>query len=239
MHNMNPTSHGSRRPHLAITLRTAFSIIVFILTAEPAQAAPAFFRGLGQPPGLQWTHYSGLSISDDGGVVAGSLVQTIDGLDRGSIIIWERDLGLSVGPTGAYPTVHVRALSGDGGRVLGGDYFWDRDVSSLTPLSLSEDIVNARGISRDGSVIVGGTHVNLAGNIDGHNAWRWSDESGFFALGHLNGGNYSIATDVSADGRTIAGYELYGFGDSTIRQAFLWDAAHGIRPLSGDLPGDW
>jgi probable HAF family extracellular repeat protein len=79
----------------------------------------------------------------------------------------------------------------------------------------------AYGVSADGSVIVGiGT---------GSEAFRWTQASGMVGIGILPGSSASLAQDVSADGSLVVGHS----GDNwfTPREAFLWDASHGMRSL--------
>jgi probable HAF family extracellular repeat protein len=91
----------------------------------------------------------------------------------------------------------------------------------------------ATAVNGDGSVVVGGGSFLLAGTVYSE-AFRWTAASGLVGLGDLPGGNIgSSATDVSADGSTIAGHSNSGNG---ISEAFRWTAASGMVGL-GDLPG--
>jgi probable HAF family extracellular repeat protein len=89
-------------------------------------------------------------------------------------------------------------------------------------------ISEAYGISADGSTIVGWGNNAL----DFREAFRWTSGEGMVGLGDLPGGlDASRAESVSADGSTIVGYS---FSDSG-KEAFIWDAANGMRELDALL----
>jgi probable HAF family extracellular repeat protein len=80
----------------------------------------------------------------------------------------------------------------------------------------------AFGVSADGSVIVGSS-VGAASQ-----AFRWTQQAGMIGLGALPEGSCnSSAYGVSADGSIIVG-QCYSDGRL---EAFIWDAAHGMRSL--------
>jgi probable HAF family extracellular repeat protein len=87
---------------------------------------------------------------------------------------------------------------------------------SLSPTQPSR----ATAISADGSTVVG-----WAGPQNQTRAFRWTHATGPVDLGTF--GDWSQARDVSADARVIVGAAENG--------AFIWDPAHGIRPLKSVL----
>jgi probable HAF family extracellular repeat protein len=87
---------------------------------------------------------------------------------------------------------------------------------SLSPTQPSRAIA----VSADNSTVVG-----HAGPADQARAFRWTQATGPVELGTL--GDWSHAFDVSADGQVIVGTADDG--------AFIWDPAHGIRPLQSVL----
>ena len=92
----------------------------------------------------------------------------------------------------------------------------------------------ASGISGDGRVVVGAC---VAADNGPHMGFRWTLEEGMVPLGFMPGGDYSSATDVSADGSVIVG--LGTSEDSTPGEhyeAFKWTQETGMVGL-GDLPG--
>ncbi|MFV5212905.1 autotransporter domain-containing protein [Azonexus caeni] len=105
----------------------------------------------------------------------------------------------------------------------------DPVVGTMTPSS------RAYAVSADGSTVVGisrGVGVN-----DIPEAFRWTAAGGMLGLGTLNGGTYSIANGVNADGSVVV-----GSADQptplipSIRgaYAFRWTAAGGLQTVS-----DW
>jgi probable HAF family extracellular repeat protein len=81
----------------------------------------------------------------------------------------------------------------------------------------------ALAVSRDGTAVVG-----VSESHEGPQAFLWR-EDGLLGLGDLPGGVFdSRATSVSAGGATVVG-ESRGQGD--LREAFVWTARDGIRPL--------
>lgn len=76
----------------------------------------------------------------------------------------------------------------------------------------------ASAVSADGSVVVGVSRSS-------GKAFRWSEKTGMVDLGALPGGAQSCAFGVSADGSFIVGQADSASGT----EAFVWDAAHGMR----------
>ncbi|MBI5864691.1 MAG: PEP-CTERM sorting domain-containing protein [Planctomycetes bacterium] len=83
----------------------------------------------------------------------------------------------------------------------------------------------AYGVSADGSVVVGFGSSERSRLIEG---FRWTAETGLIPLGSVNPAHiYSVASDVSADGRVVAGSSYNGTG-------FRWTQAEGMVPI-----GEW
>jgi probable HAF family extracellular repeat protein len=90
----------------------------------------------------------------------------------------------------------------------------------------------AYAVSADGSVVVGRSGAHSG------EAFRWTQEVGMVGLGSLPGGSrYSCAFAISADGSIVVGQSHGEFGS----EAFIWDAAHGMRSIRQLLmsEGNW
>lgn len=88
---------------------------------------------------------------------------------------------------------------------------------------------DAHIVSADGSVVVGNTSTS------GYNqAFRWTAESGMQGLNNGFGGNYSGATDASADGSVVVGRAEDARGRML---GFRWTAAGGMQELAS-LPAN-
>ncbi len=138
----------------------------------------------------------------------------------------------------AYSVAH--AVSADGTVVAGGSsgssglraFRWTAvdGMTSLGTLSGTEGISEAYGISADGLTIVG------ASTSTSREAFRWTAAGGVTGLGDLPGGGAgSAAHAVSGDGTRIVGTSLGPSGS----EAFLWEAASGMRPLAEVLALDY
>jgi probable HAF family extracellular repeat protein len=86
----------------------------------------------------------------------------------------------------------------------------------------------AWGCSADGNVVVGKSWSTWGRD---EVAFRWTSTTGMVKLGYLPGETYSEADAVSPDGSIVVG----GSGSSDGVQAFIWDAAHGMRRLADVL----
>jgi probable HAF family extracellular repeat protein len=100
---------------------------------------------------------------------------------------------------------------------------------------------DATAVSDNGSTVVGWSYDAN----DVQHAFRWTTAGGSQLLGHLPGfpntpapTATSSATDVTADGSIVVGFDSAGplLGDGG---AFIWDAAHGMRGLKDVLTGDY
>lgn len=116
-------------------------------------------------------------------------------------------------------------LVGVGSSALGKEAFrWEAGVTSgLGDLAGGAFDSGAAGVSADGTTVVGTGTTGV-----GIEAFRWRD-GGMISLGDLAGGPvFSQAYAVSGDGSLIVGRDI-GAGDRS--EAFIWDEAHGMRPL--------
>ena len=137
------------------------------------------------------------------------------------------------------------AISADGSTIVGrgsslGIEAWFSDAPN-GPLTGLGDLTGGVGgadsaataVSADGSIAVG-----WGEDTQGQKAVRWSLPGGSAQIigeGDLPGGPGSplaAATGVSADGAVVVGWGTQSLGI----EAFIWDAAGGLRGL-GDLPG--
>ncbi len=85
---------------------------------------------------------------------------------------------------------------------------------------------SAAALSADGSTVVGWSRSS-----SGAEAFRWTAQTGMLGLGFLPGAELeSKATATSADGSIVVG-NSYGATDPDASPAFIWDLAHGMRPL--------
>ncbi|KPJ71743.1 MAG: hypothetical protein AMS14_08970 [Planctomycetes bacterium DG_20] len=102
------------------------------------------------------------------------------------------------------------------------------------PAVLGRNGTGARAISADGSVIVGSISHPFMFKSD---AFRWTAAGDMTYLDHLPGGVQVWATDVSADGSVVVGYDSDRLlSASGWAEAFRWTEDGGIVGL-GDLPG--
>jgi len=89
----------------------------------------------------------------------------------------------------------------------------------------------AWGCSADGSVVVG---QSWGPGTSKEEAFRWTAATGMKGLGELPGGIFfSEADGVSADGSIVVG----GSASANGNEAFIWDAANGMRRAADYLAG--
>lgn len=98
----------------------------------------------------------------------------------------------------------------------------------------------AAAVSADGSVVAGIVEFDDAD--DSERAFRWTAAQGMVELARPEGCDYAFATAVSADGGVVVGQMTRPDGRD---DAFVWDAAHGMRSIrdvllaAGVVLGDW
>lgn len=195
-----------------------------------SEAGPiAFGSNLGEGSTLAF------AASSDGSVIVGS--------HNGQASQWTSEHGLitlDLRP-GAISSA-ASDVSADGSVIVGGrdtgaaqqGFRWtaDGDVILLGDLPGGSFGSTATGVSADGSVVVGWSYAGPA--IGTAEAFRWTSDGGMVGLGDLPGGvRASYAHDISADGSIIVGYGESANG----QEAFVWDAANGMRSVSDLLTG--
>jgi probable HAF family extracellular repeat protein len=183
---------------------------------------------LGKLP--DYSYGSANGVSADGSVIIG----THGGNSNKITFRWfpGRGIGDLPGLPAAVVRCEARAVSADGAVVVGASrhesgsdkafrFHADTGLIQLGVLPGDSNSV-ADGVSADGSVIVGSSSSVSS------QAFRWTQKTGMMGLGTLPGGSpNSRACGVSADGSIIVG-QCYGEGGF---EAFIWDAAHGMRSL--------
>jgi len=135
-------------------------------------------------------------------------------------------------------------VSGDGTTVIGrattaggsGEAFvWTASggMVGLGDLPTGNSSSQAWAVSGDGSVVAGtGTYSTTGGSTGGlPQAFRWTAAGGMVGLGFIDGGSFSYAYDVSADGSVVVGETA----TSSFVRAYRWTAEGGMLDL-GVLP---
>lgn len=167
----------------------------------------------------------GIDISDDGRVILGKV--------NDGWFLWSAAQGFrKVSLAGSYPL----GLSGDGSTVMGYRYlaggtsqaFRWTSAGGVQNLGLlpGDSHSHPNDVNFDGSVIVGNSENN---NYEVH-AFRWTASTGIKSL-NVSSDQESCATDVSADGRTVAGQSK----TSGTTSVFRWTTSSGRQSL-GSLP---
>jgi probable HAF family extracellular repeat protein len=200
-------------------------------------------QGLGDLPGENfWSDASG--VSADGSVVVGTGNRSFggDSVDGPEAFRWTSAQGMvGLGDlSGGLINSVARAVSADGAIVTGYSYStngkegfrWTNSGGMIGLGGLLQNTSSPTDISADGLTIVGSSRSRSrsggASTADGVEAFRWASAGGMVGLGDLPGGDYiSGATAVSADGAVIVGFSYTEIGS----EAFIWDAAHGMRNL--------
>jgi probable HAF family extracellular repeat protein len=177
-------------------------------------------------------------ISDDGTIITGSS-NSAAGLEAFRWTQSEGMVGLGI-PTGMASSA-AHGISADGTTIVGsvagplpdldGEAFYWTQASGMVgigSLETTDPAATATDASADGSVIVGYTR-----SPNGlWEAFRWTSDGGMVGLGDLPGGSFeSFANGVSGDGSIVVGESV----TATSRDAYIWDAAHGMRLLTEEL----
>jgi probable HAF family extracellular repeat protein len=183
--------------------------------------------GLGDFEGGDF-HGSALDVSADGSVVVGwswgSAGQEAFRWTSGSGMVGLGDF--EGGPFFSY----ARGVSADGSVVVGSSksatgmeaYRWTAD-SGMVGLGFRSA---ALAVSSDGSTVV----VVVADQ-----PFLWTADGGMVSLGSLPGAINSQPMAISGDGSVVVGYSASALG----KEAFLWDADHGMRVLQDVLANDY
>ncbi|MBN1507063.1 MAG: hypothetical protein JW955_09470 [Sedimentisphaerales bacterium] len=134
---------------------------------------------------------------------------------------------------------YAQGISGDGSVIVGAGthnalIYTATEIVDIGNLHGSHYLGSeARAASYDGSTVVGYSGIPTTNKYE---AFRWTAAEGMVGLGDFDGGDFwSMAEDVSADGSIIVGYGRTGSGD----QAFIWDAANGMRSLQAVLTSEY
>lgn len=153
---------------------------------------------------------------------------------------------VGLGELPGYDYSHGSGVSSDGSVIVGRSWSgahifvaseafrWSQDsgMDGLGDLPGGQLNSHAYGVSADGSVVVG-----YGSSAAGSEAFRWTQPSGMVSLGILPSFSASVAHEVSADGSIVVGHS--GFDRLNPREAFLWDATHGMRSLRNVLVSDF
>jgi len=128
-------------------------------------------------------------------------------------------------------------IVGDGGLVPFGFGAW-RWTEAQGPVNLGSlggafPFTRAMAVSGDGRVVIGNGY-----GPNGFEAFRWTAEEGMVGLGDLVGGSFSSWANggVSYDGSIIVGGSQSAEYAS---DAFIWDAAHGMRSIKNVLQDEY
>lgn len=206
---------------------------------------------IGPLPGNSGFANRARAVSGDGSMVAGSAKsQPNPSLDSDSFL-WTAATGTqSLGdvPGGRPGPSDAFAMSLDGSVIVGQTigplfleaYRWTESTGMmpLTGIPPGFMVENATAVSADGSTVVGYARSPNT-NPSWLEAYSWTETGGFVPLGDLPGGVLnSFAWAVSGDGSIIVGEGATG--DSVDdKEAFIWDAAHGMRNLRELLISDF
>jgi probable HAF family extracellular repeat protein len=217
------------------------------LSADGSTVVGYCHRGSNEVEPVCWTRRSGLqglgnlvelgigsaqAASADGSVIVGWCEHP---MERGRVAFhWTRNRGMAAleSPPDADCLTEVHDVSSDGTVMVGvmrheSDpplaFRWS-SLSGYVGLGVLPGDTDsmARAVSADGLVVVGESESL------GVEAFRWTQQTGMVGLGALPGGSRaSRAFAVSGNGSIIVGQS---HGESGL-EAFIWDAAHGMRSL--------
>lgn len=217
------------------------AFVVFSALAAPRLTLAQSFTLIQPAPGYEYTRAGG--VSADGTRVVG---WSENGPPGSPGFVWSTatgryDFGLEPGIP-AYSS--ASGISGDGSTIVGGSYAatpgavrlgyrWSgpgtyQTLGAQAPYPWS----GAQSANHDASVIVGGLSTPIAPGFALTQAARWTQATGFQALGYTRPGHFdSYAYAVSRDGSTIVGRS-----GTTVGEAFVWNESSGMRVLP-PLPG--
>lgn len=181
-------------------------------------------------------------VSSDGSVMVGNTAVDFKG-EADSF----RIVGTDIQPIGDLPdrtrNSGARAVSADGSVVVGRGnsangneaYRWENGI--FTPLG---DLPGGAFSSLTWTVSDGGEFVvGQSESSAGTEAYLWSSQTGMVGLGHLSGETTdSRARGVSGDGSIVVGVANHG-QSSELLDAFIWDAANGMRNLQSVLIAEY
>jgi probable HAF family extracellular repeat protein len=179
----------------------------------------------------------GRAISANGSVIAGSSYAA--GFNGATATRWTAATGIqTIGGTGSTGG----AISADGSVIAGTDvvngffspFRWTASGGrQILGIPVGADSAEAHAMSADGSVVAGYFGDQFNGTFS--HAARWTQLPGNQVaqdLGTLDGGEFSYAYALSADGSIVGGVSSLPNGDL----AFLWSPASGLVNLNTYLP---
>lgn len=202
--------------------------------------ADAGMSGLGDLPGGAFASYAE-GVSDSGSVIVGGSASA-GGFEAFRWTVADGMRGLGFLKLNHNMSL-ARDVSSNGAVIVGRServgfpgeaWRWTSSggMTGLGNLEGGEFESDAIAVSDNSLVIVGWSNIAA-----GREAFRWTESGGMERLGDLAGGTFdSEAFGVSADGSVIV-----GFGNSAIRgrEAFIWDALHGMRSLQDVLATEY
>jgi probable HAF family extracellular repeat protein len=199
---------------------------------------------LQRPGAFRWTQAGGMALLGSYGTIGAARDVSADG----SVVVgdtqydgpfrWTQEFGMEFLP-GVDTALGV---STDGSAVVavgGGEVFrWTLgagmvSLGELGDLPGGEFYSVPLGVSADGSIVVGTSNTAAPSN----EAFRWTQSSGMIGLGVRSGFDFSWANDVS-NGTIVVGFNGI-YNTTAFDEAFLWDAAHGMRSLREVLVNDF
>lgn len=222
-----------------MTARGVFSVVAImctVLSVAVCSADDPYLVWVGDVPG--GGHYSFISdLSYDGSVAVGS--SEYNGLFK-TAFVWSRETGMVLlDPNAVYLQSQAIAVSDDGATVAG-----------LLTLRQPQDVLAFRwtaqdgiqilgdlpggprqsfgmGVSADGQVVVGYSASDRSEDVE---SFLWTPSQGMAALGAMPGGRYfySVAFDISDDGRVVVGQTDGPHGDEPYR----WTAKTGFQSIA-------
>ncbi|MFI5113687.1 MAG: chitobiase/beta-hexosaminidase C-terminal domain-containing protein [Terriglobales bacterium] len=185
-------------------------------------------------PPTGWYAPVATGVSKDGGVLVG-YGQQASGFHsfRWTGVNGMVDIGALKGGTGSQAfgvSQDGKVVVGSSGAADGSTHAYRWTQAGMTDLGFfaGGDYSEARGASTNGSVVVGSATTQGAYYPI---AFRWTKATGKVALGVLPSKWWSVATGVSADGKTVVGYSGQNCCDW---EAFRWTAATGMQSVN-----DW
>ncbi|MHC4475656.1 MAG: PEP-CTERM sorting domain-containing protein [Planctomycetota bacterium] len=193
------------------------------------------------PEAFKWTELDGISslggsranaISEDESVVVGCIYEPSPNYEA---VRWTEPEGMvGLGGREAY------GISANGAVTVGVDgyttemeaVFWT-EAGNMVSLGLGGTYESAKAASADGSVIVGSGEFEPNSKSQ---VFRWTLGEGWHLIENLPNGEQGYASDVSAEGTIVVGWNYLQEGGSS---AYIWDESNGTRNLQGLLQNDY
>jgi probable HAF family extracellular repeat protein len=179
------------------------------------------------------------AVSANGSVIAGyGMVERASPHEEA--FRWSNGVTTPLGRVFGTDASRAEGISADGSVIVGDSFRtgnnsspsvgfrWENGVMTGLSVLPGADGSGANAVSADGRVIVGSSY-----GLNGQHPVRW-DNGVITALTGFDGG---WANAVSGDGSVIVG--LAYNGPENVTEAFIWDAAHGMRGLKDVLQTDY